>query len=559
MLIRTSGEIWNEEEEETYHDQVFGCIVKQRLGGGSVDLLHQREAEEPLTKQLCLGSVCQHLTLRSQPDLLNSLLRSLSLSDAPEKALHVFRHILHLSPPSSSDHFAYTFLLRAATLLHPHHGLQLHARLLHAGLHADLFVQNSLLGFYASTADVDSVRRVFAGIARPDVVSWTSFVSALARCGREDEALAAFRSMDVPPNALTLVSLLPACARLGALRHGKAIHGFGLKSCGGHGCNVILDNAILDLYLSCGDLVSARNLFGEMPSKDVVSWTTLISGYAANGIPEEAIATFHVMLRHGQVEPNEATMACVLRACASLGALSTGKWIHSYLLKSRIGVWGLPGNALINMYAKCGAIGMAWRAFSGVVRRDMVSWCTMMGGLAMSSRADLALQLFASMICHGLRPDGVAFLALLSACCHGGLVDQGLMIFEAMSKVYGVVPHKEHYTCMMDAFSRAGRLKEAEGILRGMPVEPDRHVWGVLLSACKMHGLQQAEWEQLGGKEALGGHLDFGGGTYALVSNILADAGRWQVSNQVRDLMRVRKVEKTAGRSRIEGRFVDTL
>ncbi|RRT72516.1 hypothetical protein B296_00018773 [Ensete ventricosum] len=66
MLIRTSGEIWNEEEEETYHDQVFGCIVKQRLRGGSVDLLHQREAEEPLTKQLCLGSVCQHLTLWSQ-------------------------------------------------------------------------------------------------------------------------------------------------------------------------------------------------------------------------------------------------------------------------------------------------------------------------------------------------------------------------------------------------------------------------------------------------------------------------------------------------------------
>ncbi|CAD5179341.1 unnamed protein product [Musa acuminata subsp. malaccensis] len=499
------------------------------------------------------GQIQAHLTKSHRRNLLNSLLRSLSLSHAPEKALHVFRHILHLSPPSSSDHFAYTFLLRAASLLHPDHGLQLHARLLNSGLHADLFVQNSLIGFYTSAADVDSVRRVFAGIARPDVVCWTSFVSALARCGREDEALAAFRSMDVPPNALTLVSLLPACARLGALLPGKAVHGFGLKSCGGHGCNVILDNAILDLYMSCRDLVSARNLFGEMPSKDVVSWTTLISGYAANGIPEEAISAFHVMLRHGQVEPNEATMACVLRACASLGALSTGKWIHSYLLKSHIGVCGLPGNALINMYAKCGVIVMAWRAFSGLACRDLVSWCTMMGGLAMTSRSDLALQLFASMICHGLRPDGVAFLALLSACCHAGLLDQGLMIFKAMSKVYGVVPKKEHYTCMMDAFSRAGRLKEAEGILCSMPVEPDKHVWGVLLSACKTHGLQQAEWEHLGGK-ALGGYLDFGGGTYALVSNILADAGRWEVSNHVRDLMRVRKVEKTVGCSRIEGR-----
>ncbi|XP_074573389.1 pentatricopeptide repeat-containing protein At4g38010-like [Curcuma longa] len=473
----------------------------------------------------------------------NPSLRSLS----PDDALQQFDRLLHLSP-FPSDHRTYAFLLRLCSFLHPVHGLQLHARLLKFGFHSHLVLQNSLLSFYSSAADIPSIRRVFAGIARPDVVSWTSFVSALARAGRDVDALAAFRSMDVLPNALTLVGVLPACARLGELRSGRAIHGFARRGAR----NVILDNAILDFYMRCGDLLSARNLFGEMPLRDVVSWTTLISGCNENRLPEEAISAFCAMLRDGisQVQPNEATLVSVLRACTSLTALSRGKSIHSYLIKSWVGVNVLTGNALINMYAKCGELAMAWRVFRGLTCRDSVSWSTMIAGFAMNSRAELAFRLFALMICHGLKPDSVTFLALLTACCHAGLVDQGLTIFMSMSKIYRICPEKKHFTCMIDTLGRAGRLKEAEEFFKSLPIEPDKHVVGALLSAGKKHGCNQAESKLFYEKDFVS-HLGVGGGTYALVSNILADAGRYEASYHVRDLMRTQKVKKTAGCSRI--------
>ncbi|XP_010908276.4 putative pentatricopeptide repeat-containing protein At3g05240 [Elaeis guineensis] len=498
-----------------------------------------------------LGQVQAYLAKISKPNLLNSLLRTLTLNQLPRKVLLIYNQMVQLS---SHDHFTYTYALKAASLLLPnatHKGHEIHARVLKSGHHADLFIQNALINFYSSAADVASVRRAFAGIARPDVVSWTSLVSALARSGREAEALAAFASMDARPNPMTLVSVLPACSRLKGLNLGKSIHAFGLRTFGGHGSNLILDNAILEMYVRCGDLVAARHLFGEMAGRDVVSWTTLIAGYARNQSSEEAIAVFSEMLWDGETAPNEATLVSVLRACASLGALRFGKCVHSCFFKNCIGVDGLVGNALVNFYAKCGDVGMSGKVFTGISCRDLVSWCTMIWGMAMNGRGKQALQLFASMLCQGVRPDGLAFLAVLSACCHAGLVDQGLMIFRAMSEVYGIMPQKEHYTCMVDAYGRAGKLKEAESLVQGMPAEIDGHAWGALLSSCSLLGGDKVESESLSG-QVLEGDVSVGGGMYALVSNMLASGGRWESSHSVRELMKARRIRKIAGCSWIE-------
>lgn len=365
------------------------------------------------------------------------------------------------------------------------------------------------------------------------------------------EALAAFASMDARPNPMTLVSVLPACSRLKVLNPGKSVHGFGLRSFRGHGSNLILDNAILEMYASCGDLVSARHLFGEMAERDVVSWTTLIAGYARNQSSEEAIVVFSAMLWDGEAAPNELTLMSVLRACASVGALRLGKCLHSCLLKNCTGVDELVGNALVNFYAKCGDVGTSCKVFTGISCKDLVSWCTMIWGMAMNGRGKQALQLFASMLCHGVRPDGLAFLAVLSACCHAGLVDEGLMIFRAMIEVYGIVPQKEHYTCMVDAYGRAGKVEEAESLVKGMPAEIDGHVWGALLSSCRLHGGGKVESECLSG-QVLEGDVSFGGGMYALVSNMLASGGRWENSHSVREQMRARRIRKIVGCSWIE-------
>ncbi|XP_072990253.1 putative pentatricopeptide repeat-containing protein At3g05240 [Typha latifolia] len=447
------------------------------------------------------------------------------------------------------DHFTYTYVLTScAALLHRPLGFQVHARLLKSGHVSDLFAQNSLLRFYSAAGDIAAARRVFAGISNPDVVSWTSLVSALVRNGREWDAVVAFASMEVKSNEMTLVSVLGACCCVNALDLGRSLHGICVRRFAG---NVILDNAMLNMYVRCGDMIYARQMFDEIPRRDVISWTTLISGYARNGESEEAVEVFREMLVNGEVMPNEATVVSVLCALASLGALGLGKLVHSYMIKSQIGEDGIVGNALINMYAKCGDVGVAFEVFKGLSCKDLVSWCSIVGGMAINGRAKQALQLFSLMICHGVVPDGVAFLALLSACCHAGLVGQASVIFDAMSKVYGIMPKKEHYTCMLDAYCRAGQFERTEKFVKSMPDDCSRYELGALLRASNVHSGNETICKHI--KEwILGGEVDVGGGTFALLSNILAAAGRWEDADTVRDQMTARKIDKTVASSWIK-------
>ncbi|TVU47921.1 hypothetical protein EJB05_07538, partial [Eragrostis curvula] len=392
--------------------------------------------------------------------------------------------------------------------------------------------------------------------SRGDVVSWTKRISALARSGRAAEAVAAFARMDAAPNELTLASVLPACAALRSLALGRAVHGYWLRRGGGHGANLILDNAVLDVYAKCGALGAARRLFDGMPSRDVRSWTTMMWGLARSGSPHDAVAMFRLMLSDdgddGAATPNEATVVSVLHAVASTGSLACGKVLHSFALKQGLTAEQVVGNALINAYAKCGDARMAFRAFEEIPEKDMVSWGTVTRAMAVNGRCRKALQLLSLMLRWGVRPDGAVFLALLSACCHAGQADQALLLLDAMRRVYGVTPRREHYTCALDACGRAGRLEKFGEFVRLLPVDCDQQLLGVYCShfrewrARNVAGGAAGErlWERF-----LDGEVDAGGGTYALVSMSLADAGRWDDARAVREGMTARRIEKTAGRT----------
>ncbi|RLN39149.1 pentatricopeptide repeat-containing protein [Panicum miliaceum] len=385
--------------------------------------------------------------------------------------------------------------------------------------------------------------------SRGDVVSWTKRVSALARSGRAAEAVAAFARMDAAPNALTLASVLPACAALRSLGAGRAVHGFWLRRGGAPGANLIMDNAVLDVYAKCGALGSARRLFDGMPERDVRSWTALVWGLARSGSPHDAVGTFREMISDGSgggAAPNEATVVSVLHAVARTGSLACGEALHSYALKRGLAGEQVVGNALINAYAKCGDARMAFRAFGELPEKDLVSWGTVTMAMAVNGRCREALLLLSLMLRRGVRPDGAVFLALLSACCHAGLADQALLFLDAMTRVYGIAPGKEHYTCALDACGRAGRLDRFEEIVSRMPVEYDQQVLGVYYASA-------SEWRArgvagIGGEPLwepfLDGEVDAGGGMYAFISKSLADAGRWEDAYAVRERMAAKRIQK---------------
>ncbi|KAL9321619.1 hypothetical protein ACSQ67_009672 [Phaseolus vulgaris] len=491
----------------------------------------------------------QQLITNPNPQLLNPFLSL--LTNSKNAFFHLFNQML--SNPFSHNHYTFTYALKACSSHHTRSkALEIHARLLLSGHYVDIFIQNSLLHCYLTQNDVVSATNLFRSIPSPGVVSWTSLISGLAKSGFEAQALHHFSKMNskpkiVRPNAATLVGALSACSSLRALRSGKSVHAYGVRVIAN--ANIVFDNAVLHLYTKSGSLKYAKKLFDKMSMRDVISWTTLLMGYARGGHCEEAFGVFKRMVHSAEAEPNEATVVTVLSACASFGALSLGQWVHSYIdSRHDLVVDGIIGNALLNMYVKCGDMQVGLRVFEMIVHKDVVSWGTVISGLAMNGYGKRTLELFSRMLVEGVEPDDVTFIGVLSACSHAGLVNEGVMFFKAMRDFYGIVPQMGHYGCVVDMYGRAGLFEEAEAFLRSMPVEAEWPIWGALLQACKIHANEKmSEW--------IKGHLkgkSVGVGTLALLSNMYASSERWDDANKIRKSIIGTGVKKVAGCSWVE-------
>ncbi|KAI3826364.1 hypothetical protein L1987_00411 [Smallanthus sonchifolius] len=258
----------------------------------------------------------------------------------------------------------------------------------------------------------------------------------------------------------------------------------------------------------------ARQMFEEMPEKSVVSWTAMISGYTRTGI------------------------------CTQLGALELGKWIHFYAEKNGFLQRTSLCNALIEMYAKSGNIDQAWQVFDKMLERDVISWSTMVGGLANHGKALEAIRLFHEMQKTTTKPNEITFIGLLSACAHAGLLEDGLRYFNSMTTDYNLEPGIEHYGCMVDLLGRTGCLDQALELIKTLPMKPDAVIWGSLLSSCRIKGnavmavIAMEHVLELEPEDA---------GNYVLLSNIYADLGRWDGGSRVRKLIRGKLMSKKPG------------
>ena len=415
------------------------------------------------------------------------------------------------------------------------------------GFSSDVYVQNSLVHLYSVCGDCRGAGMMFDEMLVRDVVSWNCLMSGFVKIGLFDEALALFLRMDVEPNVATFVSVLVACGRKGYLNLGKGIHGLSFKR--PLQTPLLLGNALMDMYVKCECLCEAKQTFDELPERDIVSWTCILSGSVQCKRPKESLELFCKMQQSG-IEPDKIILTSVLSACASLGALDYGRWVHEYIDRRAI-KWDIQiGTAMIDMYAKCGCIKMALKTFNEMPCRNIITWNVLLGGLAMNGHGQEALRQFGEMTRSNIRPNGVTFLAILTACCHSGLVDEGRMYFHLMMREpYNVFPRLEHSGCMVDLLCRAGLLDEAQKLIKSMPMQPDVLIWGALLSACK----NTANFVLA--REILDRLLELesqDSGAYVLLSNIYATNKRWGDVTRVRRLMKEKGIRKAPGSSVIE-------
>lgn len=391
--------------------------------------------------------------------------------------------------------------------------------------------------------------KVFNRTGTTDVVICSAMISGYVLNGMNCDALDMFRHMitaKMKPNAVTLSSVLPACSSLAALRLGKELHCYILKSLFDGRCHVA--SALADMYAKCGRLDLSHWIFEKMPEKDAVSWNTMITSCSQNGQPEEAIRLFHQMGLEG-VTYDCVTISAALSACANLPALLHGKEIHAFMIKGALRTDLYSESALIDMYAKCGYLSYARRVFDLMQGKNEVSWNSMIAAYGTHGLVKDAVTLFKEMKQAGFQPDHITFLAVISACGHSGLVDEGLRHFHCMGEEYGIEARMEHYACMVDLFGRAGHLDEAYNFITNMPFKPDAGIWGALLGACRVHS--NVELAELASKHLF--ELDpQNSGYYVLLSNTHAGAGRWESVLKVRSLMKERGIQKLPGYSWIE-------
>lgn len=476
-------------------------------------------------------------------------------------------------------------------------GKQVHCYAIRSGLFEDIFVGNAVMDMYAKYGMLEEANRVFEHMKVKDVVSWNTMVTGYSQVGKLNDALDLFEKMEEQkieldvvtwsaviagyaqrghgyealdvfrrmqlsgsePNAVTLVSLLSGCASVGSLIHGQETHCYAIKCILNHhngdlGDDMMVINALIDMYAKCKSIRTARSMFDLVPPRDrnVVTWTAMIGGCAQHEDANHALKLFSELVKKNcNLKPNAYTLSCALMACSRLAALRFGKEIHAYMLRNQFGSIVHVDNCLIDMYCKSADIGSARLAFDHMRQRNDVSWTSLMTGYGMHGQGEEALWVFDEMKKAGLVPDGVTFVVVLYACSHSGMVDEGMEYFNSMERDFGIVPSVEHYACMVDLLGRAGRVGEAMKLIKNMPMEPTPIVWVALLSACRVHG--NVEFGEYASNKLLELECE-NDGSYTLLSNIYANARRWKDVAQIRSLMRHSGIKKRPGCSWVQGK-----
>ncbi|XXG42406.1 hypothetical protein AAC387_Pa01g2697 [Persea americana] len=470
---------------------------------------------------------------------------------------------------------------------------QIHAQIVLNGYTQKNFVLSKLLFLLISSGNLHHAHQAFQHIHSPSTPTCNHIIRAFSLSPTPHQSLLTYTTRMQPspnahPDTHTFSFLLASCSAMGpslaASREGEQIHARVVS--GGFYSNVFVQTNLVNMYYCSGrdgeaankarrvfdempqrsvvtwnsmlagllrlnDVDAARKVFDDMPERNVVSWTTMVAEFARSGKCKQALVLFREM-RRANVEPDQVALVAALSACAELGDVELGRWIHAYsnsnsLLFQQGQQQRLVSldNALIHMYAKCGLVEEAYRIFREMPRRSTVSWTTMITGFAMHGRGEDALAIFKQMVnTRGVEPDDVTFIGVLCACSHAGLVDEGRRYFEMMIRECRIEPRIEHYGCMVDLLSRAGLLDEAYELVTTMPMEPNNAVLGALLGGCRIHKDVELA-SRVGGWLYPDDHL-------VLLANVYAAAKRWDGVMRAWERMAKMGVRKPAGRSYIQ-------
>ncbi|KAK9124899.1 hypothetical protein Scep_013745 [Stephania cephalantha] len=394
----------------------------------------------------------------------------------------------------------------------------LHGHLIRTGRHTDPTspISDVLRSYALALHNLPKTRLLFSQLHNPTTLAFNWLIRALSQSDRPLDAVLAYDQMRAPPNKLTFVYALKACARAPHVVHGRRLHGHCLKH--GFDSYLFVGNGLVRMYGACGELGLARKVFDEMPHRDLVSWNSLICGYFQQGRFGEVLGVFGAM-RAGRVRADAVTMVKVLLACGELGEQGfaddsveymerSGVEVDVYLGNTLIDLYGrrrgrvdfarkvfdempvrnvVSWNAMVMGYVKVGDLLNSRKLFDEMPVRDVVSWTTMINGYCQGKRFSDALMVFREMMAAKVRPDEITLASVLSACAHAGRLDIGNAVHDYILS-NNVTVDIYVGNSLIDMYCKCGNIEKAMEVFRDMK-EKDSVSWTAIIVGLAVNGI----------------------------------------------------------------------
>ncbi|KAI3501715.1 hypothetical protein L1887_29688 [Cichorium endivia] len=342
-------------------------------------------------------------------------------------------------------------------------GKEVHAQLILNGHQDDVYAMTCVVNMYAKCRLIDDAHKVFVRLPERDLVSWNTIIAGYAQngfAGRAIELISQMQDEQLKPDPITIISILPAVGNLGYLTIGKSIHGYIFRS--GYERHANISTALLDMYLKCGSLSTARVIFNKMSTRNVVSWNIMIDGYAQSGDSTESLILFQKMLDDG-IKPTGVTIMAALHACADSGDLSRGQFLHQLANELNLQNDISLTNSLISMYSKCKQIEIAGKLFKNMKEKTLVSWNAIILGYAQNGRVIDALNLFRDMKLQKINPDSFTMVSIISAISESSILLQAKWIHGVVTRTF-LDKNVFVKTALVDMIKSAGYVGDVDSM-----------------------------------------------------------------------------------------------
>ncbi|KAI5058887.1 hypothetical protein GOP47_0027057 [Adiantum capillus-veneris] len=365
-------------------------------------------------------------------------------------------------------------------------GMFVHYVIIRSNLESEITIGNALVDMYIACDSILDAQRVFTRLSQKDGTSWNAMISGYAQQGYYILALELFQKMQqagfdlCKPLALCIIKV---CTSVGEMVQGMILHLLLVET--GQESDVMIQNTLVDMYAKCGSLEDAQKIFDTLQDRNLVSWSALISGYAANRQGQRALDTLAEMQQEGKVA-NDVIYLSIMRVCVNNGELEQGRLIHDQIIRAELESLPLVSNMIIYMYTDCGSLDEGRKVFDNLPVRDVVSWGVMMDGCARNKDGFLALELFEKMQKEGIQPNKVIFTLVLKSCGITGSIEQGRLVHDQVIDS-GIEADVEIGTTLIDMYGSCGSLSEACKLFNMLPRQ-DVFSWNALIAGYSQHG-----------------------------------------------------------------------